>query len=63
MASRQDIAFSVASLSKMTEQELNDIVDKVIKSKKGATALKSLMRSIMRSALKSAIKLAARANK
>ncbi len=56
MAKKKDIEFNITSLDKMEDKRLNEIFEKVIKSKKGASALKSMMRSVMRSTLKSAAK-------
>jgi FKBP-type peptidyl-prolyl cis-trans isomerase (trigger factor) len=56
MATKKDIHFNITSLDHVKEKKLNEIVDKVMKSRKGASALKSMVRSVMRSALKSAIK-------
>jgi hypothetical protein len=58
MTADSDINFGVAALGKMSDRDLNNIIDKVLKTKKGASALKSMMRSVMRSALKSTIKSA-----
>ena len=60
MAMDKDIAFGVAALKGMKHKDLNGIIDKVLKSRKGASALKSMMRSVMRSAMKSTIKSATR---
>ena len=51
-----DVVFSVATLDNMSDKKLNEIVGKVIESRKGASALTSRMRSVMRSAQKSTIK-------
>jgi prephenate dehydratase len=56
MAKKADIAFSIASLEGLNDKKLNEIVSKVMQSKKGASALKSMMRSVTRSALKSTVK-------
>lgn len=56
MAKKNVIKFSIASLDKMNDRELNGIVNQVMQSKKGASALKTMMRHVMRSALKSAAK-------
>lgn len=58
MAKKKDIAFNITSLDLMNEKKLNEVVDKVLTSKKGASTLKSMMRSVMRSTLKSAVKSA-----
>lgn len=56
MNQQDDIKFSVAALEKLGDEKLNEIVDNVMKSPKGASALKSMMRSVMRSALKSTVR-------
>jgi hypothetical protein len=56
MAKKTDVDFSIASLSNLSEKKLNEIANKVISSKQGASALKSMMRSVVRSSLKSTIK-------
>ena len=53
---KKDIAFSIASLNKMNDKKLDEIIGKVLQSKKGASALKSMTRSVLRSALKSTVK-------
>jgi len=58
MAKQKNIEFKQTSLDIMDDKKLNEIVDKVMKSKKGASTLKSMMRSVIRSALKSAVKSA-----
>jgi ethanolamine utilization protein EutQ (cupin superfamily) len=55
-AKSRDVVFTTATLDNMSDRKLNEIVGKVMTSKKGASALKSMMRSVMRSALKSTIK-------
>ena len=56
MAKKNDIHFKITSLENVKEKKLNEIVDKVMRSKKGASAIKSMVRSVMKSTLKSAIK-------
>ena len=56
MATKNDINFATASLDSLSDKKLNDIANKVLASKDGARAMKSMMRSVMRSALKSTIK-------
>jgi hypothetical protein len=56
MAKKTDITFSIASLDQLGDKKLNEIVNKVMQSRKGASALKSMMRSVMRSSLKSVVK-------
>lgn len=56
MAKKTEITFSVASLENMDDKKMDEIVNKVMASRKGASAMKSMMRSVMRSALKSTIK-------
>jgi hypothetical protein len=55
---KKDVVFNVTSLDKINDKKLNEIIDKVLKTKKGASALKSVMRSVMRSTLRSAVKSA-----
>jgi len=57
---KEDIKFSIAALENMSDVKLNEIVNNVLQSPKGASALKSMMRSVMRSALKSTIKSVAK---
>jgi hypothetical protein len=56
MAARDDIKFTEANLEKLGDAKLNEIVDRVLRSRKGSKAFKSLMRSVMRSAMKSTMK-------
>ena len=56
MAKKANIAFSVASLDKLSDKKLNEITNQVLTGKKGASAMKSMVRSVMRSALKSTVK-------
>jgi hypothetical protein len=56
MAAKDDIRFTEADLEKLGDAKLNEIVDKVLRSRKGSKAFKSLMRSVMRSAMKSTMK-------
>lgn len=57
---KDDIKFAVAALEKLDGAKLDKIIDNVLKSKKGASALRSMMRSVMRSAIKSSIKSVAK---
>lgn len=63
MAADKDITFGLAALKGMKDKDLNGIIDKVMASRKGASAMKSMMRSVMRSAMKSTIKSATRRGK
>lgn len=56
MATKKDVNFTTASLANLSEKKLNEIANRVISSKQGASALKSMMRSVVRSSLKSTIK-------
>jgi hypothetical protein len=56
MAARDDIKFTEANLEKLGDAKLNEIVDKVLRSRKGSKAFKSLMRSVMRSAMRSTMR-------
>jgi hypothetical protein len=56
MAKKPDIAFSIASLDKLSDKKLDEITNRVLASKKGASAMRSMVRSVMRSALKSTVK-------
>lgn len=53
---KADIAFSIASLDKLDGKKLDQIVDKVMKTKQGASAVKSMVRAVLRSAIKSTVK-------
>ncbi len=55
-AAKKAVSFTQTSLDGIDDKKLNAIVDKVIKSKKGASTVKSMMRSVVRSALKSTVK-------
>lgn len=56
MARKPNVTFSIASLDKISDKKLNEITNRVLTSKKGASAMKSMVRSVMRSALKSTVK-------
>jgi hypothetical protein len=56
MAKKKDIAFSVQSLDNISKKKLDEIVDQVLRSSRGAAAMKTMVKSVMRSALKSTIK-------
>jgi hypothetical protein len=56
MAKKKDIEFQSTSLDHIDDDKLSEIMEKVITSKKGVSALKSMMRSVMRSALRSAVR-------
>jgi len=56
MAKKKDIVFSVQSLQNLGDKKLDEIVNRVLASKKGASAMKSMMRSVMRSSLRSTVK-------
>jgi hypothetical protein len=56
MAKKANVAFSIASLDKLSDKKLNEITNRVLTSKKGASAMKSMVRSVMRSAMKSTVK-------
>jgi hypothetical protein len=60
MTAKPEMVFTIAALESMSEEKLNEIVDKVMATPKSASALKSMMRSVVRSALKSAAKSVAR---
>lgn len=55
-AAKKAVSFTQTSLDNIDDKKLNAIVDKVMKSKQGASAMKSMMRSVVRSALKSTVK-------
>lgn len=60
MTAKEEMVFTIAALESMSEEKLNEIVDRVLATRESAAALKSMMRSVVRSALKSAAKSVAR---
>lgn len=53
MPKKADISFNLADIS---DKKMDEIVKKVLSTKKADSALKSMMRSAVRSAVKSSIK-------
>jgi hypothetical protein len=51
-----DVQFDVAVLDKLTEEQLAGLVGTVMKDKKNASAVRSMLRSMVRSALKSTVR-------
>lgn len=56
MAKKKDITFSVRSLDNIGKKKLDEIASRVLKSRRGASAMKSMVKSVMKSALKSTLK-------